>query len=126
MLNNYYLDRFFWVPILHGWYQNMSGFAAANVCCINVILAVFIQYHGFHHTLGSSFHCLFYFPFVYLLMNGVPWWPCMEFPCISSLTFPHWSLVRVLTYSLPRMKWVIARCHFIFNKVSKVYQCWFS
>ena len=28
MLKKHYLGRFFWVPILHNWYQNMSGFAA--------------------------------------------------------------------------------------------------
>ena len=83
-----------------------------------------LQYHAFHHTLGRSFHYSFYFPFVYFLMSVCLGGHCMEFPPISSLTLPGWSFLDALTYSLPRIKWVIDQCHFIFNKVSKVY--WFS
>ena len=31
MLKKYYLGGFFWVPIPHRWYQNMSEFAAGVV-----------------------------------------------------------------------------------------------
>ena len=32
MLKKYCLGGFFWAPILHKWYQNMSGFACDSVC----------------------------------------------------------------------------------------------
>ena len=35
MLKKYYLGGFFWTPIPHKWYQNMSGFAGVFCNLIN-------------------------------------------------------------------------------------------
>ena len=54
------------------------------------------------------------------------WWivclgdHCMEFPSISSVILPCWSLLKVLTYSLPRIKWVINQSSISITSISEI------
>ena len=52
MLKKYYLDGFFWLPILVKWYQNMSGFAYVCVYIYiyiyNICIYAYIYMYIFH------------------------------------------------------------------------------
>ena len=57
MLKKYYLGGFFWTPIPHKWYQNMSGFAGVFCNFINKeTLAQVFSYEFYEISKNTSFY----------------------------------------------------------------------